>query len=131
MLQPNKTAQNPPTVVPQQKTGTLVPAQRTGGLIPVQRTGAGLVPMTTGGLLPAQPTGFVPITAQPTGFIPIQATGILQPQVTFGIIPLQPGVTTFNIQKLDQREQPAHHQPLHLDNNQHSNQLLFLCKLVM
>lgn len=99
VLQPNKTAQNPPTVVPQQKTGTLVPAQRTGGLIPVQRTGAGLVPMTTGGLLPAQPTGFVPITAQPTGFIPIQATGILQPQVTFGIIPLQPGVTTFNIQK--------------------------------
>ncbi|EGW33233.1 uncharacterized protein SPAPADRAFT_50135 [Spathaspora passalidarum NRRL Y-27907] len=64
-----------------------VPAQRTGTLVPVQRTG---------GILAAQPTGFVPITAQPTGFIPIQATGIIQPQLTFGIIPLQTGSTTFN-----------------------------------
>ncbi|RCK55035.1 Actin cytoskeleton-regulatory complex protein SLA1 [Candida viswanathii] len=98
-LQPTKTAQNPPASVAPQRTGTLVPAQRTGGLVPVQRTGAGLVPMTTGGILPAQPTGFVPITAQPTGFIPIQATGVLQPQLTFGIVPLQPGTTTFTIQK--------------------------------
>lgn len=68
-----------------QTTGGLVPVQRTGGLVPVQRTG---------GLLPMQPTGFVPITAQPTGFIPIQATG-LQPQITFGIVPLQTGTATF------------------------------------
>ncbi|KAK6457702.1 SH3 domain protein [Scheffersomyces xylosifermentans] len=66
-----------------QKTGTSVAPQITGGFVPVQRTG--LVPVTTGGFLPAQPTGFMPITAQPTGFLPIQATGILQPQLTFGI----------------------------------------------
>ncbi|ABN65767.2 SH3 domain protein involved in assembly of cortical actin cytoskeleton [Scheffersomyces stipitis CBS 6054] len=77
------------------KTGTLIQpgqqfavqkpisTQATGPLIPVQKTG--LVPIPTGGLMTAQPTGFVPITAQPTGFIPIQATGILQPQLTFGI----------------------------------------------
>ncbi|RLV95670.1 Actin cytoskeleton-regulatory complex protein SLA1 [Spathaspora sp. JA1] len=75
--------------VQQQGTSNMVPvpAQRTGGFIPVQRTG---------GILTAQPTGFVPITAQPTGFIPIQATGFIQPQLTFGVIPLQTGVTTFN-----------------------------------
>ncbi|EMG50986.1 Cytoskeleton assembly control protein, putative [Candida maltosa Xu316] len=110
VLQPSKPAKPEPqqqpapappsnNVVGPQRTGTLVPAQRTGGLVPIQRTGGGLVSMPTGGFLPAQPTGFVPITAQPTGFIPIQATGILQPQLTFGIIPLQTGLTTFNIQK--------------------------------
>ncbi|CAX43430.1 cytoskeleton assembly control protein, putative [Candida dubliniensis CD36] len=104
-LQPTKTSNTTATtssIPPQgssvtpQRTGTLVPVQKTGGLVPVQRTGGGLVAVQTGGYLPSQPTGFVPITAQPTGFIPIQATGILQPQLTFGIVPLQTGTTTFN-----------------------------------
>lgn len=100
-LQPVKT--NNTLIQPDQKfaiqtqgAAVPVPAQRTGTLIPVQRTGGGvLVPVQTGGILAAQPTGFVPITAQPTGFMPIQQTGIIQPQLTFGIIPLQTGSTTF------------------------------------
>ncbi|KAI5957998.1 SLA1 [Candida theae] len=90
-LQPTKTAGAAPTT---NNGGVLVPTQRTGGLIPVQRTGAGLSAMPTGGLLPAQPTGFIPITAQPTGFIPIQATGILQPQLTFGLVAIPTGQKT-------------------------------------
>lgn len=81
----NGSVSGPIGAVGAQSTGTLVPVQRTGGMVPVQRTG---------GLLPMQPTGFVPITAQPTGFVPIQTTG-LQPQFTFGIVPLQTGTTTF------------------------------------
>ncbi|CAH2351042.1 actin cytoskeleton-regulatory complex protein Sla1p [[Candida] railenensis] len=73
-----------------QQTGGLIPVQRTGNLVPVQQTG---------GLIPVQPTGFMPIPAQPTGFMPIQATGGLAPQFTYGIIPLQTGVTTFQQQK--------------------------------
>ena len=88
-LQPTKTASN----VSAQTGGTLVPAQRTGGFVPIQRTGAGIVAAPTGGFLPAQPTGFIPITAQPTGFVPIQQTGMLQPQITIGILPLQPAPT--------------------------------------
>ena len=83
-----------PGVTPQEQELWFRPEDRR--FRPVQRTGAGLVPVQTGGYLPAQPTGFVPITAQPTGFIPIQATGILQPQLTFGIVPLQTGTSTFN-----------------------------------
>lgn len=98
------------------KTGTLIQpgqqfavqkpisTQATGPLIPVQKTG--LVPIPTGGLMTAQPTGFVPITAQPTGFIPIQATGILQPQLTFGIVPLQTGNATFVPQKTGPQNGP-------------------------
>lgn len=101
-LQPTKTSSAPPlqptktagTTQAQNNGGVLVPAQRTGGLIPVQRTGAGLSAMPTGGLLPAQPTGFIPITAQPTGFIPIQATGVLQPQLTFGLVAIPTGQKT-------------------------------------
>ncbi|CAI5756710.1 unnamed protein product [Candida verbasci] len=97
-LQPTKTASAPPPR-PSSNQGIPVPAQRTGGFIPIQRTGQGLIQTQTGGtILPAQPTGFVPITAQPTGFVPIQATG-LQPQITIGIIPLQPVQTTFNTQQ--------------------------------
>lgn len=92
------------TLVPAQRTGGLVPVQRTGGLIPVQRTG-GLVPVQqTGGFIPVQPTGFMPITAQPTGFVPIQATGGLQPQLTFGIVPLQTGANTFTGQSIVQQK---------------------------
>lgn len=54
-----------------------------------------LVPVQTGGLMPVQPTGFVAINSQPTGFVPIQATGGILPQLTFGIVPLQTGVTTY------------------------------------
>ena len=98
-LQPAKTASTATTTPgPAQAQnnggGVLVPTQRTGGLIPVQRTGAGLTAVPTGGLLPAQPTGFIPITAQPTGFIPIQATGILQPQLTLGLIAIPTGQKT-------------------------------------
>lgn len=100
-----KEAQTPsaPALTPV-KTGTLIqPGQQFG----VQKTGSGvpangLIPLPmqqTGGFIPVQPTGFAPITAQPTGFIPIQATGILQPQLTFGIVPLQAGTTTFTAQK--------------------------------
>ncbi|KAI5969990.1 SLA1 [Candida margitis] len=101
-LQPTKTSSIPPlqptktagTTDAQNSGGVLVPAQRTGGFIPIQRTGAGVSAMPTGGLLPAQPTGFIPITSQPTGFIPIQATGILQPQLTFGLVALPTGQKT-------------------------------------
>lgn len=97
--------------VPAQRTGGLVPVQRTGGLVPVQRTG-GLIPVQqTGGLIPVQPTGFMPITAQPTGFIPIQATGILQPQLTFGIVPLQTGATTFTGQATGQQQKTDNNIP--------------------
>lgn len=88
VLQPVKTGPSQPV--------SNVHSQTTGGLIPVQRT-AGLIPVNTGGLIPVQPTGFMPI--QPTGFMPIQQTGGLQPQLTFNIVPLQTGTTTFTIQR--------------------------------
>ena len=97
--------------VSSQPTNGQVTAQRTGGLVPVQRTG-GLVPVQqTGGLIPVQPTGFMPITAQPTGFIPIQATGVLQPQLTFGIVPLQTGATTFTGQATGQQQKTGNNIP--------------------
>jgi len=97
--------------VSSQPTSGQVTAQRTGGLVPVQRTG-GLIPVQqTGGLIPVQPTGFMPITAQPTGFIPIQATGIMQPQLTFGIVPLQTGATTFTGQATGQQNKTSSNIP--------------------
>ena len=114
--------------MPLQRTGGLVPVGRVpGGLVPVQRTG-GLIPVQqTGGLIPVQPTGFMPITAQPTGFIPIQATGILQPQLTFGIVPLQTGATTFTGQATGRNKKLTTTFRKQLLVNLHSNH----CKLVM
>ena len=80
-LTPNKTAmQKPSGNVAENKTGSNIPPN----LVQVQKTG---------GLIPVQPTGFVPIAAQPTGFIPIQATGVIQPQPTYGIFGVTPQKT--------------------------------------
>lgn len=101
-VQASKSVPSAPALTPV-KTGPLV---QPGDQFTVQKTGNSnfkpVPPQQTGGLIPVQPTGFIPIPAQPTGFMPIQPTGFvsvqptgLQPQLTFGIVPLQPGVATF------------------------------------